>query len=122
MRSMGSPSITLRCDCGTEGHASYGERWTCPSCARAYDTGQIPATDYDAIRALDRRYRRWSQAIVVVLALLVLAVAYTGQFIPILAGLGVVLVGWFLYIKPYVHRRHRAAVSKLTRSWELRPE
>lgn len=119
---MGSPSITLRCDCGAEGRAGYGERWTCPSCGRVYDTAQIPSTDYDAIRALDRHYRRWSRAIMVVLALLVLAVAHTGQFIPILAGLGVVLVGWFLYIKPYVHRRHRAAVGKLTRSWELRPE
>jgi hypothetical protein len=122
MHSMGSPSITLRCDCGAEGRAGYGDRWTCPSCGRVYDTTRIPATDYEAIRALDRRYRRWNQAVVVVLALLVLAVAHTGQFIPILAGLGVVMVGWFLYIKPFVHRRHRAAVSKLTRSWELRPE
>jgi hypothetical protein len=87
-----------------------------------YNTAQIPAEDYEAIAALDRRYRRWNQAVVVVLALLLLAVAYTEQFIPILAGLGVVLCGWFLYIKPYVHRRHRRAVNQLTRSWELHPE
>ena len=119
---MGSPSITLRCDCGAEGHAGYPEHWTCPSCGRTYNTAQIPAEDYQAIAALDRRYRRWNQAVVVVLALLILAVAYTEQFIPILAGLGVVLTGWFLYIKPYVHRRHKRAVSQLTRSWELHPE
>jgi hypothetical protein len=119
---MGSPSITLRCDCGTEGRAQFGERWTCPSCERSYDTGRIPKADYDAIRALDRRYRVISWIIVGVMALIVLAVARTLQVIPILAGLAVTLGGWFLYVKPIVHRRHRAAVGKLTRSWELRPE
>jgi hypothetical protein len=122
MHSMGSPSITLRCDCGSEGRAEFGERWTCPSCGRVYDTRQIPEADFDAIRALDRRYRLISQAIVVVMALLILVVAWTQQFIPILAGLAVVLGGWFIYIKPIIHRRHRAAVGRLTRSWELRPE
>ena len=51
-----------------------------------------------------------------------LAVARTLQVIPILAGLAVTLGGWFLYVKPIVHQRHHAAVGKLTRSWELRPE
>jgi hypothetical protein len=100
----------------------FGERWTCPECGRSYDTSRIPAEDYQAIEALDRRYRRWNIGVVAVLALLVLMVAYTRQFIPILAGLGVVLVGWFLYIKPYVHRRHKRAVGELTRRWELTAE
>jgi hypothetical protein len=119
---MGSPAITLRCDCGTEGRASYNERWTCPKCGRVYDTSQIPAGDYQAIEDLDRRYRRASQAVVAGLALMVLAVAYTRQFLPILAGLGVVMSAWFLFIKPLVHRRHKRAVSALTRSWELSAE
>jgi hypothetical protein len=119
---MGSPAITLRCDCGAEGRAAYPEQWTCPSCGRSYDTSQIPAADYKAIEALDRRYRYGNFAVVAVLALLVLSVAYTQEFLPTLAGLGFVLCGWFLYIKPLVHRRHRKAVSQLTRSWELHPE
>jgi len=119
---MGSPAITLHCDCGAEGRAGYGDTWTCPSCGRTYDTSRIPASDYRAIELLDRRYRRASQGVVVVLALMVLAVAVTGQFIPIIAGLGVVLLGWFLYIKPFVHRRHRRAVNDLTRQWELTAE
>ena len=119
---MGSPSITLRCDCGTEGHAEYGERWSCPNCGRSYDTSQIPSADYDAIQSLDRRYRRASQAVVAVMALVVLAIAITGQLLPILAALGVVLIGWFLYIKPFVHRRHKRAVGELTRKWELTAE
>jgi hypothetical protein len=119
---MGSLAITLRCDCGAEGHAQYGERWTCPDCGRSYDTSRIPAADYAAITSLDRRYRRWSQALVALLAMVILAIAITGQFLPMLAGLGVVLVGWFLYIKPLVHRRHKRAVRELTRSWELTAE
>jgi hypothetical protein len=122
MRGMGSPAITLRCDCGAEGRAAYGEVWKCAKCGRSYDTSRIPAEDYQAIKDLDRRYRRGSQAVVAGLALMVLAVAYTQQFLPILAGLGVVMSAWFLFIKPLVHRRHKRAVSALTRSWELSPE
>jgi hypothetical protein len=46
----------------------------------------------------------------------------TGQLLSIFAGLGVVLLTWFLYIKPLIHRRHRKAVNNLTRSWELKAE
>jgi hypothetical protein len=119
---MKGPAITLRCDCGAEGRAGYGERWTCAECGRTYDTRRIPQADYAAISALNRRYRQTLTAIVVVLALLVLAIAITGQLIPIFAGLGVVLISWFLYIKPLVHRRHRRAVTGLTRKWNLEPE
>jgi len=33
-----------------------------------------------------------------------------------------VMSSWFLFIKPFVHRRHKRAVSALTRSWELSAE
>jgi len=121
-RAMKGPAISLRCECGAEGRAGYGERWTCERCGRTYDTGRIPRGDYEAIAALDRRYRYTGLAVVAVLALMVLAVAITRQLIPIFAGLGVVLLTWFLYIKPLVHRRHRNAVRELTRNWELEPE
>jgi hypothetical protein len=122
MRGMGSPAITLRCDCDAEGKAAYGEVWKCSKCGRNYDTSQIPADDYDAVAALDRRYRRRTRALMAVLALIVLVVAITGQTISIFAGLSVVLLSWFLYIKPLIHRRHKRAVSALTRSWELSAE
>lgn len=119
---VGSPAITLRCDCGAEGRAQHGDRWVCPKCGRTYDTSQIPSADYDAIKALDRRYRIASWSIVGVMAAIVLAVAVTGELLPIFAGLGVSLLGWFLYIKPVVHRRHRRAVNALTRQWNLEAE
>jgi hypothetical protein len=120
--SVKAPAITLRCDCGNDGRAAYGERWECPNCARTYDTGQIPADDYGGIRALDRRYRVVNWSIVAVLALLVLVAALTQQTIAIFAGLAVVLLSWFLFIKPLVHRRHKRAVRGLTRSWDIRAE
>jgi hypothetical protein len=119
---MKGPAISLRCDCGAEGRAGYGERWKCDECGRTYDTGRIPHDDYAAITALDRRYRYAGWSIIAVLALLVLAVAITRQLLPMFAGLGVVLLTWFLYIKPLVHRRHRRAVSSLTKNWNLEPE
>jgi ABC-type transport system involved in cytochrome bd biosynthesis fused ATPase/permease subunit len=117
-----APAITLRCDCGSEGRAAYGEKWTCQKCGRSYDTSQIPAGDYGEVAALDRRYKRVSWSIVAVLALLVLVAALTHQIIATFAGLAVVLLGWFLFIKPLVHHKHKKAVRNLTRSWELRAE
>ena len=85
---MKAPRITLRCDCGTEGMAAYGERWSCPSCDRTYDTSQIPASDYEQIRSLDRRFRLAVWAVVGVLAVIVLVVAITGQVLSVFAGSG----------------------------------
>jgi hypothetical protein len=119
---MKAPAITLRCDCGAAGRAQYGERWTCDACGRVYDTTEIPEGDYAAIRSLNRRYRLVGFGIIAVLAAFVLAAAVRGDFIQILATLGVVITVWFLYIKPLVHRRHRRAVGDLTRRWELHAE
>src|SRR3954451_20250384 len=117
---MKDPAITLRCDCGTDGRAAYGQQWTCPACGKRYDTGDIPVADYDAIRSLNRRYRVAGFVLVGILALILLAVALTRQVIPIFAGLAVVTITWFLYLKPLVHRRHRRAVNELTRTWDLK--
>ena len=56
------------------------------------------------------------------LAVSVLVAAVTGQVLSVFAGLAVVLLGWFLYIKPIVHRRHRKAVRDLTTTWNLEAE
>jgi hypothetical protein len=119
---MKEPGITLRCDCGAEGRVKYGERWIWDACGRSYDTSQIPSEDYAEIASLDRRYRFGVWGVMAVLAVAVLAVALTRQVIPIFAGLAVVMLSWVLYIKPLVHRRHKAAVSRLTRTWNLEAE
>ncbi len=116
------PRINLTCDCGTSGLALYGETWTCPSCGRRYDTTQIPSGDYQQIANLDRRYRRIGYGVMVVLATVVLVVALTGQLISTFAGLSVTLLSWFVYLRPLVHRKHKKAVAKLTRSWQIEGE
>ncbi len=68
---------------------------------------------------LTKRYRMVSFAIVGVMALIVLAVALTGQTVSIFAGLAVSLLSWFLYIRPLIHRKHKRAVAQLTRSWDV---
>src|SRR4051812_5370854 len=55
-------------------------------------------------------------------ALLVLVTAITQQLIPIVAGLGVSLLLWFLYLKPLLHNRHRRAVAGMARGMQLQPE
>ena len=40
----------------------------------------------------------------------------------IIAGLGVSMLLWFLYLKPLLHTRHRKAVAGVARKWKLRPE
>ena len=56
------------------------------------------------------------------MAAIVLLVALTGQTISIFAGLAVSLLGWFLFIKPYIHRRHKRAVSAMTVHWDIKAE
>jgi hypothetical protein len=116
------PAITLRCDCGAEGRVGFGERWTCSTCGRVYDTGRIPESDYRALAALNRRYRLIGLGMVGFIALLVLVTAVTQQLVPIVAGLGVSLLLWFLYLKPLLHHRHRRAVTGVAREWDLQAE
>ena len=119
---MKAPRITVRCECGSEEWVAYGETWECPACGRRYDTSRIPADEYGEVAALDRRYRLTTWGVMAVLAAAVLAVALTHQLVPIFAGLCLVLLSWFIYLKPIVHNRHRKAVGKLTRSWNLEAE
>ena len=53
MSGMAAPRITLRCDCGAEALVAFGDRWTCESCGRTYDTAGIPEADFQAIQDLD---------------------------------------------------------------------
>ena len=54
---MREPPITITCDCGTAASLAYGERWTCPTCGKTWNTSQIPRQEYDALLRHVRRYR-----------------------------------------------------------------
>jgi hypothetical protein len=120
---MAAPRITLRCDCGkSEALVAYGERWTCESCGRTYDTAAIPAADFEAIQALRRRYRIIGYSGVALIAALVLLLALTGQPFQLFIGLPFILLLWFTYVRPFMRSRYRRRVGELQRTWTLRAE
>ena len=51
------PPIAITCECGEKRDLRYGEEWTCESCGRRWDTNQIPAEQYAAIRRTQLRFR-----------------------------------------------------------------
>ena len=66
-RSCAGPPITITCECGEKRDLRYGEQWQCERCGKRWDTRQIPAEQYEAIRRLQWRFRaradrarRWS--------------------------------------------------------------
>ena len=99
---------------------SYGETWTCPSCARRWNTAQIPASAYDGRR---RRMRRLELEVlgfgVVLLAVFVPLVLFvdTAFLFPAL----VVVAAWMFLYMPLWRRRVRRAAGETPR-WELHPE
>ncbi|HEY3764591.1 MAG TPA: hypothetical protein VGL44_05495 [Gaiellales bacterium] len=119
---MAAPRITLRCDCGAEALVAYGERWTCASCGRTYDTRSIPAADYDAIQSLRRRYRIVGYAGVSVVAGFVLLLALTAQQFQLFIGLPFILLLWFMYVRPIMRSRYHRRVLELQRTWTLKAE
>ena len=114
------PPIRVTCECGEVESVAYGERWTCATCGRRWNTAQIPA---DAYTGRNRQMRRLELEIlgfgVVVLAVFVpLVLLVSGAFV--FAALVVAAAWMFLYM-PFWRRRVRRATAEAPR-WELRPE
>jgi uncharacterized protein (DUF983 family) len=120
---MAAPRITLRCDCGeSEALVAYGERWTCESCGRTYDTTGIPAADFAAIQAMRRRYRIVGYAGAVLVAAFMLLLALTAQPFQLFIGLPFILLLWFTYVRPVMRSRYSRRVNELQRTWTLKAE
>ena len=100
---------------------AYGERWECARCGRLYDTASIPRAEYDSILALRRRYRMVGWGLAAVVAAFVLFLAVANQPLQILAGLPLILVTWFLYVRPLLRRRYLRAIADRPR-WQVRAE
>jgi hypothetical protein len=119
---MAAPRITLRCDCGAEALVAYGERWTCDSCGRTYDTTGIPEGDFAAIQALRTRYRVVGYAGISLVAAFILLLALTAQEFQLFIGLPFVLIVWFMYVRPLMRSRYMRRVGELQRTWTLKAE
>jgi hypothetical protein len=115
------PKITVSCRCGEKRQLSYGERWTCETCGRTWDTHQIPVEQYAAIRATQLRYRRVPMAISVVALACIVAGVLVGKAFGGLIIVAVAATTWSMFFRPIHSRRYRAALAQLP-TWELTPE
>jgi hypothetical protein len=112
--------ITVRCDCGEITYLDYGEVWTCPSCGRQWNTGQIPEDEYWDIMRRMRQYRIQVMGVALAVALGFVALGMLmGSQVWLLAP--VVITFWLLVFMPRWRRKVRAAARSLP-TWKLRPE
>jgi hypothetical protein len=118
---MRAPLITLTCDCGATAEVAYGDRWSCPTCEKSWDTTQIPAADYDVlVRGVNRyRYLVLGPPILLALILIPLAAVAGIQFAFLLF---VLVMAWALLAVPQLRRRAADHMRRSTKSWKLRPE
>src|SRR2546423_1137168 len=120
---MAAPRITLRCDCDkSEAYVAYGERWTCESCGRTYDTKGIPAEDFEAIETLRRRYRIAGYAGVSLVAAFVLVLALTAQEFQLFIGLPFIVLVGSAYVGRLMRSGYRRRVGERQRTGTLRAE
>jgi hypothetical protein len=115
------PPITVTCECGERQELFYGERWSCPSCGRAYDSAQIPADEYAQIRRVQLRFRAVPIALGLTVAALAILFSLTGNVVGVFFLLPIALVAWFVFIRPTHRKRYRAAIAELPR-WDLRAD
>ena len=115
------PPITLACECGERADVPYGERWTCPSCGRSYDTARIPREDYAQIRRTQLRFRILPVTYGLVVSAIAVFFIATGNEFSVFFLLPVALMAWFMLIRPVHRRRYREAIANLPR-WDLRAD
>ncbi len=117
---MKGPPVTVTCDCGNLRLLAYDERWECERCGRRWNTGQIPAADYDRLARAVRRYKLQSLGFAILLVavfapLMILVDVRLG-----ITGL-IVFFAWAFLVRP----RQRRKIVEATRgvgNWQLTPE
>jgi hypothetical protein len=112
------PRITITCHCGQAARLAYGAQWRCDQCGRRWDTSQIPAEQYAAVRAVQLRYRRVPIAISVLALACVVATVLAGKAFGALIIVAIIATTWSMFFRPMHRRRHRAALAQLP-GWTL---
>ena len=118
---MREPPITVTCDCGQVTYLRYGDRWTCPTCGKTWNTSQIPKDDYASLLRSVRRYR-WialGPPIALAAVLVPLAIVVGFQYGLLLF---VFVFAYAVFVIPKVRERASRDVAESARSWSLSPE
>ena len=115
------PPIAITCECGEKRDLGYGEDWTCESCGRRWNTNQIPAEQYEAIRRTQLRYRVLPVGFGLLVASTAIFFTLTGNIFSVFVLLPLSMLIWFYFLRPFHRRRYRRAVAELPR-WELHPD
>ena len=115
------PPIAVTCECGEKRDLRYGDEWTCEQCGRRWDTNQIPAEQYGAIRRTQLRFRVLPVVYGLVVAGAAIFFTLTGNVFSVIVLLPLSMLLWFYFIRPFHRTRYRRAIAELPR-WELRPE
>ena len=106
------PPISVSCECGETAALAYGERWSCPSCGRSYDTTRIPREQYEEIRRLSLRYRALPVGFALGVALLAIFFTLTGNVPGVFFLLPTALIVWFVFLRPVHRKRYRQASER----------
>ena len=114
-RSRSPASAARSATCAT------ARQWQCERCGKRWDTRQIPAEQYEAIRRLQWRFRLVPIALGLVVAALAIFFTLTGNIFNVFVLLPLAMMIWFVFLRPTHQRRYRQAISDLPR-WELRPQ
>lgn len=115
------PPISVACDCGAKRDLGYGERWACEGCGRQWDTRQIPAEEYAAIRRTQMRFRVLPVVMGLLVATLAIVFTLTGNIYSVFFLLPIATTTWFVFLRPAHRRRYRESIAKLPR-WTLHPD
>ena len=114
------PPITINCKCGEKRDVAYGERWQCENCGRSWNTGQIPAEEYERLLRSIRRHKLEALGLAggAAAILVPLIVFVSASFISLVP---LAMVGWLVGFLPRWRRRYRRTARSAPR-WQLHPE
>jgi hypothetical protein len=113
------PRVTVKCYCGNTLLIAYGADETC-ACGRGWDTAQIPAADFAALRATLRRFRRNEAAFAMVALAVAAALILVGRSAPVYVTLPVFAIAWFRWFRPWWRLRKQGRLRDLP-TWTLTP-
>ncbi len=116
---MRRPPITVKCDCGESREVAYGDCWRC-DCGRSWNTGQIPAEEYEGLLRRMRRHEVEALAMVAGAAgvMVPLIVVVSSRFILLVP---LAMMAWLFVVLPRWRRRYRRTARGAPR-WDLHPD